>query len=478
MSTVTAFIRTLKTDKNKSVNVRFRLRDGRTGIDKKTGKEYYGIQLFHKSELSVNPDKWDETQQKIKARCIIDEQERKAFDTAVNDRKALIKSIYLEKGKALTSDLLDVEIDRALYPEKYEASAQTFFEAFEEFLVKHPLSEVRRKNFRVVYRCLKRFELYTRKTDRKRKNWLLELDNVNVDTLQLFSDFLKKEHEYYKKHKEYKKYLEHNSANNITEKEVEYYKTLHELYTEFPEYHEQKPRGQNTINGIFTKLRTFFLWCVKNQKTSNRPFDNFKIDECVYGTPFYITIDERNQLYKLNLSHRPELERQRDIFIFQCLIGCRIADFYKLTKQNIINEAIEYIAGKTKDSKPTTVRVPLNSIAKEILAKYTDFEGETLFPFISQQKYNDAIKKAFELARITRSVVICDPLTRENIIRPINEVASSHLARRCFVGNMYKKAKDQNLVAELSGHKQNSKAFARYREIDEDLRKELVSMIE
>jgi integrase len=67
---------------------------------------------------------------------------------------------------------------------------------------------------------------------------------------------------------------------------------------------------------------------------------------------------------------------------------------------------------------------------------------------------------------------------KTTLIRPINEVASSHLARRCFVGNMYKKAKDQNLVAELSGHKQNSKAFARYREIDEEMRQELVSMIE
>jgi len=440
MATVTAFIRTLKTEKNKSVNVRFRLRDGRD------------FQVFHKSNLSVSPDKWDEKQQKIKARCIIDELERKAFDTGVNDRKALIKSIYLEKGKNLTSDLLDTEIDKLLSPEKYETPQQTFFDAFEEFLNKHPLSEVRRKNFRVVYRCLKRFELYTQQTDRKLKSWIWELNTVTPDTLQSFSDFLKKEHIYFD--------------------------TLPDLYKEFTEYHKQKPRGQNTVNDIFVKFRTFFLWCMKNKKTNNRPFDNFKIDECVYGTPFYITIEERNQLYQLDLSHRPELEIQRDIFVFQCLIGCRVGDLYNFTKANIIDGEIQYIARKTKDGKPKTVKVPLNKISNEILAKYADFEGKKLFPFISQQKYNDAIKRAFTFAEITRSVVICDPLTRENVIRPINEVASSHLARRCFVGNMYAKAKDQNLVAELSGHKQNSKAFARYREVNKEMRKELVSMIE
>ncbi|GHV09845.1 transposase [Bacteroidia bacterium] len=443
MATVTAFVRTKKTDKNKSINVRFRLRDGRE------------FQLFHKSELSVLPDKWDEKQQKIKARCIIDEQQRKNFDKAVSDRKNLIKDIYLQKGQMLTSDILESEIDKIVHPEQYEQPQQTFFGAFDEFLTKHPLSEVRRKNFRVLYRALKRFELYIQKTDRKRNNFKLDLDTVMADTLQSFSAFLKKEHELYH--------------------------TLPDLYEAFPEYHEQKPRGQNTVNDLQTKLRTFFLWCNKQSKTSNRPFELFKIDECVYGTPFYITIDERNLLYNTDLSHRPALEKQRDIFVFQCVIGCRVGDLYKLTKKNVIDGEIQYIAGKTKDGKPRTVKVPMNKYARAIVEKYKDCpecEGDTLFPFISQQKYNDAIKEVFKAAGITRSVVTCDPLTRENVIRPINEIASSHLARRCFVGNAYKVMKDQNLVAELSGHKQNSNAFARYREVDRQMRNEVVSMIE
>jgi hypothetical protein len=52
------------------------------------------------------------------------------------------------------------------------------------------------------------------------------------------------------------------------------------------------------------------------------------------------------------------------------------------------------------------------------------------------------------------------------------------MARRTFVGNLYKKVKDPNLVGSLSGHKEGSKAFARYREIDDDIKKELVNMIE
>jgi len=36
-----------------------------------------------------------------------------------------------------------------------------------------------------------------------------------------------------------------------------------------------------------------------------------------------------------------------------------------LTKSNIINGAIEYIAAKTKGKEPRTIRVPLNSIATD-----------------------------------------------------------------------------------------------------------------
>jgi DNA-binding IscR family transcriptional regulator len=75
-------------------------------------------------------------------------------------------------------------------------------------------------------------------------------------------------------------------------------------------------------------------------------------------------------------------------------------------------------------------------------------------------------------------VTVLNPLTREEEKRPINEVASSHLARRTFIGNIYKKVKDPNLVGALSGHKEGSRAFNRYREIDEDMKRELVSILD
>jgi len=129
---------------------------------------------------------------------------------------------------------------------------------------------------------------------------------------------------------------------------------------------------------------------------------------------------------------------------------------------------------KTDKNKPVTIRVPLNSIANEILNKYKDYDGKTLFPYISEQKYNKAVKEIFKLSGITRIVTVLNPLTRESETKPLNEIASSHLARRTFIGNLYKKVKDPNLVGKLSGHSEGSKAFARYRDIDEEMKIELV----
>ena len=65
--------------------------------------------------------------------------------------------------------------------------------------------------------------------------------------------------------------------------------------------------------------------------------------------------------------------------------------------------------------------------------------------------------------------------------------------RKCsntlFCGNLYKRVKDPNIVASMSGHKEGSKAFARYRvidkvaeanakEIDKDIKRDALKVFE
>ena len=195
-----------------------------------------------------------------------------------------------------------------------------------------------------------------------------------------------------------------------------------------------------------------------------------------YGTPYFLSIAERNHLYNYDLSDRKELAVQRDIFIFQCLIGCRVADLMRMTPANVIDGFIEYVAGKTSDEEPMTIRVPLTATATEIINRYAG--GEKLLPFISLVNYNLAIREMFKLAGLTRNVTVLNTITRRDEQRPLNDIASSHIARRTFVGNLYSKVQDPNIVGSLSGHVEGSRAFARYRKIDDKIKTDIINLIE
>lgn len=444
MTTVKAFIRTGK--KDKEANIRFRLSDGRN------------VQLFHKSELVVLPTLWDEKREQYKAKSVIKTEERIRLNTAIAERKKLLLSLY-DSTPSITSDRLEQLIDEHIHPEKYQRQGDDFFSIMEIYLQKKKLSEVREKNFRVLLRALQRYELFIAAYERK--EFKLELDKINSATIEDIESFLRNEHNLYDEYPDI--YKEIPAVVNTRRKTI-----------------KPQPRGNNTICALFNKLRAFYNWCNQQGITDNHPFERYNgITTEKYGTPFYLTLDERNLIADYDLSAHPQLATQRDIFIFQCLIGCRVSDLLKMTPENIINEVVEYIPHKTKDERPVVVRVPLNERAKALIDKYkgADSKGK-LFPFISAQKYNDDIKDIFRLCGITRLVTVLNPTTGKEEKKPINEVASSHMARRTFVGNLYKKVKDPNLVGSLSGHAEGSKAFARYREIDDDIKKELVNMIE
>ena len=207
--------------------------------------------------------------------------------------------------------------------------------------------------------------------------------------------------------------------------------------------------------------------------TNNNPFLRFEIEPEVYGQPIYITKEERDTLYYLHIPDE-RLRKTRDIFVFQCLVGCRVGDLIRLKKDNVVNGAIEYIPRKTKDERPVIARVPLCPKAQSIIDRHTTVEDEKLLPFISPQKYNDYIKELFRFAHITRTVTRLNPLTRQEERVSIADVASSHMARRTFIGILHRKVKNE-VIGSMSGHSANSKAFSRYYHIEDDTKRDAVN---
>jgi len=352
---------------------------------------------------------------------------------------------------------------------------ESFFDVMGKYLSTHKLSVARQKNFKVIMRSLRRFELFKKKEGHR--GFKMSFANLSVDLLHQIEDFLGNEKDAFLKYPDIYEEIPYSTKVAVKTPKRKRPPRLDENGNEIPKG-IPKPRGQNSVADMMLRFRSFIIWANDNGYTSNNPFKHFTIGEIVYGTPIYITNRERNRLLETDLSDNKELETQRDIFVFQCLIGCRVSDLYKMTYKSIIDGAIEYIPRKTKEDRAITVRVPLNDTAKRLITKYQDYERGSLFPFNTEQDYNRKIKEAFKRAGLDRMVTVLDQQTREEIQKPLYEVASSHMARRSFIGNIYKKVKDPNLVGALSGHKEGSKVFARYRTIDDDMKKELIGMLE
>lgn len=233
--------------------------------------------------------------------------------------------------------------------------------------------------------------------------------------------------------------------------------------------------SNNTVSTQMKMFSAFLNYAVTKEWTKENPFKKFKKIQEVYDRPISLSVEERDLLYSAKID-TPYLDRVREIFLFQCYVGCRIGDLLKLKKENIIDGCLEYIPEKTKNSKSNMVRVPLSDKAKEIIEKYNIPDG-TLLPFISEIKYNEYIKKVFEKVGLKRMVTIKDPKTRIAKQTPLNEIAASHLARRTFIDILYQAGVKDEIIASMTGHVENSRSFFRYRKIEPKLQDEAIKSI-
>lgn len=98
-------------------------------------------------------------------------------------------------------------------------------------------------------------------------------------------------------------------------------------------------RSENTARCRLRQLRTLLYWVGKPHPN---PFDDYTIPADAYGTPIYLTREERDFVAIYTDLTLPQ-QVQRDIFIFQCHTGCRVGDLIRLTPQNVQDGWLVYI---------------------------------------------------------------------------------------------------------------------------------------
>lgn len=426
------------------------------------------IWLCANSNIFIRPEDWNDEAQSImryETKRIITEEIKDARQQADSLAKLLshVNAAWEASDKnTITKEWMADVVDRYNFPEKYakQKEIKDIYGHFNDYLADKKFSIDFEKGNMVMLRSVARYEMFVRATDNK--EFVFDINTIDKDTIEDYRDYIANEKHLYE----------------------EYPMLFKQIFANYP---ANVKRGNNTIedrggNAVFKlmkKLKAFFSWLNKKGITSNMPFVGVELGKEQFGEPYYITLNERNIIASTPMPTK-HLETQRDIFVFHCFVGCRVSDLIKLSAANVTGGILTYTPHKTKDEgqQALQARVPLHPVAQELIKKYVDVDTKgRLFPFISPQKYNDAIKEIFTLAGITRNVEVRNALTGETEIRPINEVASSHLARRTFCGNLYSKVQDPNLIGKMSGHVEGSKAFARYRKIEDEMLKRVIDLL-
>ena len=389
---------------------------------------FAGTRIFYFTGYRIDETKFNPDTQEVNKNCIGSEGKKKVQYNIINKRLKAIKAnleLYFQSVDTTTKDqvisLLDSVCLKYVKPEESKED-NSFFAMFQMYIDIN-VSDGKKRNVKSVMKHWKDFDS------------TITFESITVEKLRAFQTW-----------------LEEDSTH---------------------------PRGRNTVHSMLKTSRAFWNWAKIELKRKgielSYPFkDGFTLPGEEYGKPIYITIAERDLLFNAKLETE-KLQKVRDIFVFQCLIGARVGDLCKLTKTNIQNNILSYIPRKTKEGKPVTVTVPLHPKAIEILSRY-DMPGDLLLPFISDQRYNDYIKAIYKEAKIMRLVTRLNPTTGEPEQDRICDIASSNMARRAFVGNLYGKV-DNGIISSMSGHEPGSKSFTRYYDVSKELQQQAINKL-
>ena len=194
---------------------------------------------------------------------------------------------------------------------------------------------------------------------------------------------------------------------------------------------------------------------------------NYKVDkDKTKVEKIYLTFEDLTKIENISKNKLTEsLENAKDWLIISCYTGQRVSDFMNFTKEQIRIEDGKHLIEFTQKKTGKNMTVPLHNKVLEILKKRN---GN--FPYkVSDQKYNDFIKKVCELAEInepTKGSKMLETKKGSKIFRKQSgtykkyELVTSHIGRRSFATNFYGTIPTTYLIY-ITGHS-TEKMFLNY----------------
>lgn len=230
-------------------------------------------------------------------------------------------------------------------------------------------------------------------------------------------------------------------------RKLEFSELNERFYNDFKAWLHSPPRSLSTnyVQKIFGNIK-YFIRKAENQHLHNdRSYREFN-PATAPVTKIALTFEQLEHMAALELSTSPHLEKARDLFLIGAYSGQRYSDFSRLKPEHIKSHdgerVIEIVTQKTRQ----TVVIPLHPVLDGVLARH----GYTS-PKMANQKMNKYLKELGQLAGLTNEIMVNDStggITRE-VKQPMWELLSTHVARRSFATNYYKKY--PHLINEIMG---------------------------
>lgn len=391
----------LNEPKSTSSTIFFRLNYGAYKIEK--GKKKYLPLQYHVDE-KLNPAFWNKEKGKVRETKAFPQHPE--FNTRLNNIRDTVLDILRRlknDGISPTHEILKKEFNLIFKKGKNqsEESDNELMTFIPYFIKTCNWSIGTKKSYKIVYDNLREFE--------QSKKLKLTYSKITIDFYNEFIDFLQS-----------KAYTPNTIATRIKV-----------LKTFMNEAHE---RGYH--NNLDYKKKSF-----------NKPSDKTK--------KVYLTENELQTIYKLDLSNNKKLDLVRDWFLIGAYTGLRFSDLEQLAETDFKEKTIEIKTKKTGNE----VVVPLNKIVRQILRKHKN----KIPKIISNQKFNEYIKDVVEKAGIVYDIVIHETKGKTDIkkIEKKYNLVSAHTARRSFATNAYLAGVPTIQIMKMTGH-ETEEAFLSY----------------
>lgn len=240
------------------------------------------------------------------------------------------------------------------------------------------------------------------------------------------------------------------------------------FYDAYMDYqYNVKGNSQNLFGKRIKTLKTFLNNAYERGFNKHLMYKGFKVIQKETDA-IYLTENEIDKIYKLDLIENKRLERVRDLFIIECNTGVRFEDLIHIEKENILEDSIKIKIRKTGKVLHTL----LLPITRKLLKKYN-----YQLPTISNTNYNKYIKEIGQLTGLTESIIKNTYKSGKaiSIKKKKYELITSHTSRRSFATNMYKRGESPILIMSIIGHKKES-TFLKYIRITNEEAVKIISL--